>query len=317
MARPEEREEIGVGAELRVELDPNNLNVIGASGAYQSVGRIGNVTLRISDFGLDDADDSLKGELHSPEATSSELSELVGRVVRGIRIRFQSRVVAGSHCGQWKRENCREKCSVEVPFTEVVKSNSNLHILVLRIRVAMTQQHNLIMVRHIVIRNSNRRGPMNRIDQPIITIRQRAMIHPHVAPSEDRHTVTVRYRPPPVVPCGVPHHSVAPLLAVVYVYAVYYYVRHVLYRDAGPTRDVHARAAPVDGLEGVHDQLFLEPNHHVAREYDPERLVLDHGVAEGPRLGAHRVVVAGVRDDVDFAVLAADGVLAEADRAVG
>lgn len=111
MARPKEVEEIGVGAHFRVKLDPNNLHVVGGSAADQFVVRIRHVTPRVSDFGLDDSDESLKRELHSPEATGSELSELVGRVVRGIRIRIQSRVVvtnAGSHCVRRERDNGEE-----------------------------------------------------------------------------------------------------------------------------------------------------------------------------------------------------------------
>lgn len=94
-------------------------------------------------------------------------------------------------------------------------------------------------------------------------------------------------------------------------------VRHVLDRDARAVGDVDVDAAAVDGLEAVHDELFLQGYDHVALEDDPERLVLDHGVAEGPRGGVDRVVVAGVGDDVVATVAAADRVAAEADRAVG
>lgn len=76
MAAPEKREEIGVGASYRVVLDPNHLDVVGVSGANEFVVRIGDVTLSVADFSLDDTGESLKCQLHSPEATGSELCKL-------------------------------------------------------------------------------------------------------------------------------------------------------------------------------------------------------------------------------------------------
>lgn len=96
MTTPEKREQIGVRTDLGIELDPDNLNVVGGSGAYQVVIRIGYVTLRVSDLSLHHSSHSLKRQLHSPETPGSELCELVGGIVRTIRIRLQSRVVFGS-----------------------------------------------------------------------------------------------------------------------------------------------------------------------------------------------------------------------------
>ena len=56
-------------------------------------------------------------------------------------------------------------------------------------------------------------------------------------------------------------------------------VRRVLDRHARSAGDVHGGAAAVDGLERVHDELLFEADGHVSLEDDPERLVLDHGVA--------------------------------------
>lgn len=61
MARPKEGEKMRIGTNIRVKLDPNNLHMVGGSGAYQFIIRVVNVALRIPDFGFDDARESLKG----------------------------------------------------------------------------------------------------------------------------------------------------------------------------------------------------------------------------------------------------------------
>jgi len=81
MAGPENREEISVGAEVRVELDPDDLNMVSGFSADQSVIRVRCVALRVPNFGLDDAGHSLEWELNAPETAGAELGELVTRVV--------------------------------------------------------------------------------------------------------------------------------------------------------------------------------------------------------------------------------------------
>lgn len=158
---------------------------------------------------------------------------------------------------------------------------------------------------------------MNRIYEPIGAIRQRAVIDPDIPPAEDGHAVAVRRIPPPRVPGGVPDHGVPRLHAVVDVDPVEDHVRRVVDGDARAAGDVDAGAAAVDGLVRAHHQLLLEADDHVGSEDYPERLVLDDGVAERAGFWVDGVVVGGVGDDVDTAVLAAEGVLAEADGAVG
>jgi len=53
MARPEKREEVGIRANFRVKLDPDNLNVVGGFGAYKFVSRVRDVTLRVAYFSFD------------------------------------------------------------------------------------------------------------------------------------------------------------------------------------------------------------------------------------------------------------------------
>ena len=85
-ARPEDGEEVGVRAEFRVEHDPNNLHVIGCSGADLFVSWIWGVALRVTNFGFDHACKALEGELDSPKAASAELCKLVGWIFRDIGI---------------------------------------------------------------------------------------------------------------------------------------------------------------------------------------------------------------------------------------
>lgn len=85
-ARPEEREQVGVRAELRVEHDPNNLHVIGNSRADQFVSWMWSVALRVTNLGFDHAFKSLEGKLCSPKAASAELCKLIGWVFRDFDI---------------------------------------------------------------------------------------------------------------------------------------------------------------------------------------------------------------------------------------
>lgn len=201
-------------------------------------------------------------------------------------------------------------------FAEVIEGNGHLHILVLRVRVAVTHQHDFVVVGHVIVGDGDGGGPLDHVDEPVLAVREGAVVDPDVAPTKDRHAVAVRYGPPPVVPRGAPHVSVPSLLAVVDVNPVDDNVGHVLDCDAGAARDVDAGASPVDGLERVHDELLLQLDRHVPGEDDPQRVVLDHSMAEGPRLRCHRVVITRVGDDVDLAVPSADRVLAEANAAV-
>lgn len=110
---------------------------------------------------------------------------------------------------------------------------------------------------------------MNRVDQTVRAVRQRAVVNPHVRAAENRDGVTIRRRPPPVMRRRVSHVSIASLLAVVDVDAVDDDVGHVLDGDARAAGDVYARSTAVYGLERVHDQLFFQIYDHVTCEDDP------------------------------------------------
>lgn len=86
VAGPEGIKQVLVAARLGVELNPNDLGVVGGAGADVVVRRIVKVALRISDLGLRHAGDSLEGQFDAPEAAGAELGELLaggGNVVVG------------------------------------------------------------------------------------------------------------------------------------------------------------------------------------------------------------------------------------------
>lgn len=143
------------------------------------------------------------------------------------------------------------------------------------------------------------------------------MVHPDVACAKDGHTITVGHGAPPIVAWRAAHHGVPCGLAVVDVEPVDDDVGDVLDGDTGTIGDVHVGSSSVDGLEAVHDEFLLERDDHVPLEDDPERLVLDDGVAEGALARVDRVVIARVGDHVDLAIATTDGVSAKADAAVG
>lgn len=164
-------------------------------------------------------------------------------------------------------------------FSKVIKGYGDLHVLVFGVGVTVSQQHDFIMMCHVIIRNCDKARPFDGVDQTVVTVRQGTVVHPDMRSAEDGHAVAVRYSPPPEVPWGVTHHSIPSPLAVVYVNAVYDNVGHILYGDAWTTCYVDARSSTVDCFERVHDQFFLESDGHVALEDDPQRFVLDDGVA--------------------------------------
>lgn len=107
--------------------------------------------------------------------------------------------------------------SLDKPFSKVIKGYGDLHVLVLSVGIAVPQEHDFIMVGHVIVRNGDGGGPMNGVDKSVVTIGQRIMVHPYVSTAEDGHAVTIGYSPPAKVLWGVSHHSIPSLLAIVYV----------------------------------------------------------------------------------------------------
>ena len=98
------------------------------------------------------------------------------------------------------------------------------------------------------------------------------MVDPDLMGAEDGDAVAVGPAPPPEVRRGDPYVCVARRFAVVHVDVVDDDVGHILQCDAAVAHDVNIRAATVDGLVAVEDQLMLQLYGHVRREYYPARI---------------------------------------------
>lgn len=143
------------------------------------------------------------------------------------------------------------------------------------------------------------------------------MVEPNVSSPEEGDAIPVAPRPVAVMGKGIPDHATTAGLDVMYVEAVDDDIVDILDCDPGPVVDVHLVAAAVDGLVAAHDQLLIEPDHHAPGKYDPQRLILDDGMAKGPLSRRHKVVVGGVVHDVESPRLPAGGVPPEAQPTVG
>lgn len=142
------------------------------------------------------------------------------------------------------------------------------------------------------------------------------MINPDVSSSKDGDTITVRYGPPSGVMWGVPYVSIPRLLAVMDVDAMDDDVGCVMDGDAWTPCNVNTRSPAINGFERIHDEFVLELDDHVSLKNDPERLVLDHGMSERSRLWIHRVIVSGIRNDVNPTISSSNGVLTEPNSTV-
>ena len=165
------------------------------------------------------------------------------------------------------------------------------------------------MVSHVIVWDSDGSGAMDGINESIMAVWEWAVVHPDMAPTKDGHPITVWYRPKPVVTWGVSNISIPSLLAVMDVESMYDNVGHKLYSNAWSTCNVNTSSPAINGLEGVHDQLFLQLNHHVPSKDDPQGLILDDCIPKSPRLRIHHIIITGVCDHVNLSVLATYGIL--------
>nr|ACL53931.1 unknown [Zea mays] len=201
------------------------------------------------------------------------------------------------------------------PAAEVVERHRDLHHRVLRAVVAGAEQHHVVVVGEVAVGHGDGRRPVHHVDQPVGAAGHGHVVDPHVAGRQHGDAVAVAPRAQPVVPLRVADHAARVRLGVVDVQVVQDHVLHVLQRDLRE-HDVHLRAPPVDRLVVVHDQLLPQLDHHVAREHDPQRPVLDHGVPQRALPRDDHLVVARVPHHVQLAGRAADGPVAEPARAL-
>lgn len=199
----------------------------------------------------------------------------------------------------------------------MIKGNGGLHVLVLSVGITMAQQHHLVMVCEVVVGYGDGRRSVDRIDQPVAATRQRAVINPDVSAREYRHPVAIRHQPMPRMAGRVPYNSTRPRLTVMDMETMNDNVRRIVYRDARAAGDMDAGAAAVDRLERVHHELFLQRDHHVSFEDDPQRFVLYHSVSQCPGPRVYRIIITRVTHHVNSPVFPSNRVLPEPNSAVG
>lgn len=175
----------------------------------------------------------------------------------------------------------------------------------------------LIVVREVVVGDSNSSGTHYRINKSISTIRERVMVNPNVAGTKNGNGIPISHSSPAIMGGRATNHGIARGLAIMDVKAMDDHVGHKLNGNASTVGNVDVDPTPIDGLKAVHDELLLQRDHHVPLEHNPQRPILDHRVAERAGLGVHRVVVVRVADHVVPAVATAHGVASEPNATVG
>ena len=135
----------------------------------------------------------------------------------------------------------------------MVERDRDLHIFVLNICITMSQEHDLIMMSHVVVRYGDGCGCEGDINESIIAVSQWAMIDPYVLWSTYGDTIPLRRFPKPNMVRRVSYHGITNRFTVMNVDAMYDDVVDIMDGDAPGSGDVDARTPSVDGLVGVHD----------------------------------------------------------------
>ena len=172
------------------------------------------------------------------------------------------------------------------------------------------------MVREIIVGDGDGGGAHDGIEEAIGATGERHVVDPHVPRAEQRDAVTVREAPPPEVSGRAPNKGLPGAPTIVDVDPMNDDIGDVLDGDARAARDVDVVPAAVDRLVAVHEELLRELDGHVGGEDDPEGLLLDGRVPEGPGRRLDRVGVRGVGHHVESAVLPARRVPPEPDPAL-
>ena len=98
-------------------------------------------------------------------------------------------------------------------------------------------------------------------------------------------------------------------------------VGHILYRNARTVGNVDIGTSAVDCLAvdclvTVHDKLFFELDDPVSLKNDPQRLSLNNSMAQGAWPWSDRIIVIGIYDNIESAVLPSKSIPTEPNGAV-
>lgn len=93
-------------------------------------------------------------------------------------------------------------------------------------------------------------------------------------------------------------------------------IGHKLDCEASTISNVNIGPTSINCLETIHDQLLFELYHHVSFEHNPERFILDDGMAQSAWPWVDRVVITRISDDVESTIATADGISAKANATI-
>lgn len=62
--------------------------------------------------------------------------------------------------------------SLDEAFAEVVEGNGDLHVLVPCVGIAVAEQHNLVVVSHIIVGDGDGGGALDGVDEPVLAVGQ-------------------------------------------------------------------------------------------------------------------------------------------------
>ncbi|CAH9137570.1 unnamed protein product [Cuscuta epithymum] len=184
--------------------------------------------------------------------------------------------------------------------------------------VTVTEQHDLVVAEEKVVGDGDGGGALRDVDQPVLAMNQGAVVDPHHARHVYGYSVAVRRG-----------HLLRQLLAhlhpVVFRRGLAVVDEEVVDDDVGDREecdaahagDVHVRAAAVDGLVTVDEELVPELDFHVGRECDPEFFLSSHPVPESARFWISGVgVVRRVFDHIDLSAFPARRIFPEPNAAL-
>lgn len=145
------------------------------------------------------------------------------------------------------------------------------------------RQSHLIMVGEVRVGDGDPGRALNGVDEAVSGVGHGDVIDPDILGPEERYPIAITSRAEAVVVDRVPNHATFLGNNVVDPQAMDDHIAHELNSYPSAVGNVDPDAAPVDGLVSLHDHFLLECDHHVAIKYDPQRLLLDHCVAQSPR----------------------------------
>ncbi|CAO2831932.1 unnamed protein product [Amaranthus hypochondriacus] len=93
-------------------------------------------------------------------------------------------------------------------------------------------------------------------------------------------------------------------------------VSHVLNCDASSVSNVNVGSTSINCLEAVHYKLFLQFNHHVTLENNPERFFLDDCMTKGPWPGVNWVIITRVCNDIEATIFATNSIPSKSNTTV-